>query len=85
MSWLKKLCGGGTTGGSKSPKMEVDGMSFDQLMEIAQGGFLHGIDDATRVRCLHRAASIAIKSNDPKMLTIANSTMLSFRNEGLIQ
>ena len=86
MSWIRKLFGRGrTSGGSRSPKMNVDVMSFDELMKTAQEGFLDGVDDATRVRCLCRAASIASQSGDiTKQLTV-NAVVLSFRQNGLIQ
>ena len=72
MSWIRKLFGHGRmSGGSRSPKMNVDVMSFDELMKTAQEGFLYGVDDATRVRCMRRAASIASQSDDiTKQLTV---------------
>ena len=58
MSWLKKLFGG--VRGLESPKIDIDGMSFDELMDTAEGGW-RGVDDRTRVRCLHRAAKSQIR------------------------
>ena len=86
MKWISKLFGRGHTSGcSRSAKINVNVMTYDELMKTAQEGFLDGVDDATRVRCLRRAASIASQSGDiTKQLTV-NAVIQSFRQNGLIQ
>ena len=86
MSWIRKLFRRGRTSGrSRSPDINVYEMSFDELMRTAQMGFLDGVDDATRVYCLRRAASIANDSGDvAKQLTV-NAVIQSFRQNGLIR
>lgn len=65
--------------------MNIDLMSFDELMKTAQEGFLDGVDDATCVRCLRRAASIASQSGDLAKQLTANAVIPSFRQNGLIK
>ncbi len=80
MSWVSKFFNRTNT----KRKLNINGMSFDELITTAQRGSLDGVSDSVRVKCLLRAASIAQQSNDMKELLIVNSIMLSFKENGLI-
>lgn len=58
--------------------------SFEELMRTAEEGFLHGVDNATRVRALKKAAKIAMRENDPMKKLVVNAVINSFKNNGLL-